>query len=156
MALSSDELERLEQFRDELGIDGDAKAQPDELLQRALGELEIAGGATARESFLLVEAEMRRSAELRAQAAVRQFHSHASAQSFSEASRASFALRVSFAGLAAARRASMHRTGQREQLQLAPPTLGGSLSRSFHARHCLGVAQRRRHRGGLRGFRGCR
>ena len=66
-ALSAEERERLEQFGDELGIE--KSRGPGETLQAALAELGIAGGATARESFLLVEGEMRRSADLRAQAA---------------------------------------------------------------------------------------
>lgn len=64
--LNAEELGRLEQFRDELGL---AQREPEETLQAALAELGIAGGATPRESFLLVEGEMRRSADLRAQAA---------------------------------------------------------------------------------------
>lgn len=64
--LSAEELQRLEKFGDELGIEA---AEPERTLASALAELGIAGGASARESFLLVEGEMRRSAELRAQAA---------------------------------------------------------------------------------------
>jgi hypothetical protein len=66
--LGAEELQQLEKFADELGID--PSDPPERMLSNALAELGIAGGATARESFSLVEGEMRRSAELRAQAAV--------------------------------------------------------------------------------------
>ena len=65
--LTADEIAKVEKFRDELVIK--QNLGPEATLAAALSELGIAGGGSLRDSFLLVEGEMRRSAELRAQAA---------------------------------------------------------------------------------------
>ena len=70
--LTTEELDAVERFRDELGIpttdfDGEPLT-PEETVKTALRELGIAGATSLRDSFMLVEGEMWRSEELRAQA----------------------------------------------------------------------------------------